>query len=269
MRSLKCAWLAGLLAGACLFASTPASAAARLGESCDLSVLGVGSSSGFLHFDNALREALQARDADAAAALISFPLPLNLAAGGHQTLRDAAAFRLQSGMLLPVLHKAVMSQPPVELFCNMNGVMYDNGAVWVNRVGSGIGAPFLITSVNLPKGVSLPAAAAQPAQARKPELACKTDKFRIEIESMGDGKPLYRAWNLPHASPKPPAIELAGNMTREGTGMCSHRIWRFRNGNTDYIVTEPGCTDGSEPSGAKAQLEVEIAGKPRLKAWCS
>lgn len=268
---MRMIWLAGLLVGACLFASTSASATARLGESCDLSVLGAKDSSGFLHFDNALREALEARDAGAVAALISFPLQLNLAGGGHETVRDAAAFQRQSGALLPVLRKAVMAQQPGELFCNMNGVMYDNGTIWANPVGSGIAAPFLITSVNLPKGVSLQAAAtpATAAAARKPELACKTDKFRIEIESMGDGKPLYRAWNLPHAAPEPPAMELAGNVTREGTGMCSHRIWHFRNGNTDYVVTEPGCTDGSEPAGAKAQLEVDIAGKPRLKAWCS
>lgn len=264
-------WLAGLLVGACLFAATSANAAARLGASCDLSVLGTNDASGFQHFDNALREALEARDAGAVAALIAFPLRLNLAGGGHESVRDAAAFQQQSGTLLPVLRKAVMAQPPGELFCNADGVMYDNGTIWANLVGSGIAAPFRITSVNLPQGVALRAAAAPAPQGagRKPELACKTDKFRIEIDTLGDGKPLYRAWNLPHAAPEPPAMELAGSVTREGTGACSHRIWRFRNGNTDYVVTEPGCTDGSEPAGAKAHLEVDIAGKPRLAAWCS
>lgn len=266
MRSI---WLAGLLAVSCLFASTAASAAARLGASCDLAVLGASDSSGFLRFDNALREALEARNAGAVAALVSFPLQVNLASGGHQTLRDATAFRQQAAALLPVLRKAVMPQQPGQLFCNADGVMYADGTVWANPVGSGGAAPFRITSMNLPKGVSL-GAAGTPVAARKPELACSTEKFRIEIEAMGDGKPLYRAWNLPHAASAVPAMELAGTMTREGTGVCSHRIWRFRNGNTDYVVTEPGCTDGGGvPAGAKAQLEVDIAGKPRLKAWCS
>lgn len=268
MRSI---WLAVLLVTSGSFASTSASAATRLGESCDLSVLGASDSGGFLHFDNALRKALEARDAGAVGTLISFPLQLNLVGGGQETLRDAAAFQRLSGVLLPVLRKAVMAQQPGQLFCNMDGVMYNNGTVWANPVGSGIAAPFRITSMNLPKHVSLHAASV-PATAttgRKSELVCTTDRFRIEIESMGDDKPLYRAWNLPHAASGPPAMELAGSMTREGTGLCNHRIWHFRNSNTDYVVTEPGCTEGSVPSGAKAQLEVDIAGKPRLKAWCS
>lgn len=174
-------------------------AATKLGASCDLTVLGVDDDSGFLHFDNALREALEAQDAAAVAALASFPLRLNLGDGSHATLRDTAAFRQRGASLLPPLRRAVDATQPGEVFCNDNGVMYGNGEIWANPVGSGSEAPFRITTINLPRSAA-PQAAPAAAKLAGARLSCATSKFRIEIESMSDGKPLYRSWNLPHAA---------------------------------------------------------------------
>lgn len=148
-------------------------AATKLGGSCDLTVLGVDDDSGFLRFDNALREALEAQDAAAVAALASFPLRLNLGDGSHVTLRDAVAFRQREASLLPPLRRAVDAAQPSELFCNDNGVMYGDGEIWANPVGSGSAAPFRITAINLPKGAALQGA---PAAARLADatLSCST-----------------------------------------------------------------------------------------------
>ncbi len=260
-----------ILLAAELFAG-PANAASRLGESCDLSVLGVGDTTDFYRFDNTLREAVTARDAAALAPLVDYPVRLNYKDGGHVEVHDAAALRERyAGGLWPVLQDAVIGQQPGELFCNADGVMYGDGTVWVNLVGRA--AVFRITALNLPghapaQGTPAEAAAARAAGGNKVLLACDTNKFHIVIDAGADDQPRYRSWNQPNLPPADPAMNLIGDESREGTGMCSHRIWHFRNGNTDYVVSEPGCTNGEVPSNAKAQLTVQTHGRTQLESWC-
>lgn len=247
-----------------LLAALSATAQTRLGDSCDLAVLGVRNDANFMRFDNALREAVEGRNAQALAGMLQFPLALNTG-GRRATIANPAAWQERftgpfAAALWPLLHKAVIGQQPGALFCNAEGVMYGNGEVWATPVGQG----FRVSAINLP-------AAAPGGDAAKPTvlLGCSTDKFRIVIDAMGEGAARYRSWNQPHAAPDTPAMELAGAAAQgEGTGMCFHRSWRFRNGNVTYAVSEPGCNDGSVPVGAKARLEVDIAGKPQLQAWC-
>lgn len=251
------AWLAAL----------PAAAQTRLGDSCDLAVLGVRSPAGFMHFDNALREAVQSRDTQALARLLQFPLALNHG-DSRGTVANAAAWqeRLTGSFpaaLWPVLHKAVIGQQPGELFCNGQGVMYGDGEVWANPAA---GQEFRVNAINLPKEA---AASGGHAAAPTALLSCSTDKYHIVIDAASDEAARYRSWNKPHAPPDAPAMELAGKAAEgEGTGLCFHRTWRFHNGNVSYVVGEPGCTDRSVPVGAKARLEVNIDGKPQLRAWC-
>jgi hypothetical protein len=250
------AWLAAL----------SAAAQTRLGDSCDLAVLGERSQANFMHFDNALREAVQSRNAQALAALLDFPLALN-SHDSRATVASPAAWQSRftepfAAQLWPVLHRAVIGQQPGGLFCNANGVMYGNGEVWANPNGNA----FRVNAINLP---GPEAASGGPAAARTALLSCDTDKYRIVIDAAGEGGSRYRSWNKPHAPPDPPAMELAGKAADgEGTGVCFHRSWRFHNGNVTYAVSEPGCSDGSVPQGVKARLEVDIAGKLQLKAWC-
>jgi len=245
-------------------------AGSRFGEGCDLSVLGVQDDTGFMRFDNALREAVTSRNAAALAKLAQFPLRLNRPNGESVSVGNAAALQSRLGNAWPGLQKAVDAKPPGELFCNAEGVMYGDGEIWANP-GSGAAAPFRISSMNLPE----PHAAASDRPAARAigpdgqvQLACSTDRFQIVIDEQANETSRYRSWNKPHAAPEDPAIELIGRANFEGTGACAHRVWDFRNGNADYVLGEPGCGDGSAPAKAKAQLEVLIGGKSQLKSWC-
>lgn len=250
----------------------PATAASRLGESCDLAALGVNDTTGFYRFDNALREAVTARDAAALAPLADYPVRLNYSDGGHVEVYDAADLRdrYASG-LWPILQQAVIGQQPGDLFCNAQGVMYGDGAVWASPAGRS--GAFRISAFNLPghapaEGRPTTAAPTRAAGGSKVLLECDTNKFHIVIDAGADEQPRYRSWNQPSLPPAQPAMNLVGDELREGTGMCAHRIWRFRNGNTSYVVSEPGCTEGDVPTNAKAQLAVEINGKTQLQSWC-
>lgn len=256
--------LLALLLFSALIAPRPALADSRLGESCDLAIFGVKDKSGFLRFDAALRSALERQDADTLAPLVQFPLRLNRADGSHAMLVDAAALRQQFATAFPPsVHKSVLEQKPDALFCNADGVMYGNGELWADLAGTGEASQFRITAIHPPSAENVPESA-EPAA--KTELSCNTDKFRIVVD--GGSAPRYRSWNKPHAPPDKPAMELAGKVDREGTGACSHRIWHFKNRNVEYVLSEPGCGDGSEPADAKARLEIRIGNRPPQTSWC-
>lgn len=243
---------------------TGARADTRLGESCDLAVLGVKDKSEFLDFDAALRAAIERRDASALAPLVQFPLRLNHADGKHASLESAAALSSRFDQAFgPAVRATVAGQKVDALFCNADGVMYGDGAVWVNRVDAGRGPQFRVTAVNVPGDSSAQGA---PAADAKPLLACSTDRFHIVIDGTS-ASPRYRSWNKPHAPPEPHAVERVGRTDVEGAGSCSHRIWRFHSGNAEYVVSEPGCRPDT-PGGARAQLEVLVSGQSRLQTWC-
>lgn len=241
-----------------------ASADTRLGDGCDLSVLGAKDKDSFLHFDGALRSALAKQDAAALALLVEFPLTLNYGDGAHVSLNDAATLQIRFAEAFPpALRSAVLAQKSEALFCKYDGLMYGNGELWANLVGEGKAPQFRITAVNLP---DVTARSPKPAET-KVQLACSTDKFHIVIDGKDDA-PRYRSWNTPHAPPDAPALELVGQGDGEGSGVCFHRIWRFRNSNVGYVLSQPGCSEGSVPDKAKAQLEVRIGNRPPLTSWC-
>lgn len=255
-----------LLLSAGLLAS-PAIAGTRLGDACDLGVLGARGDAVFLQFDRALRDAVERRDAAALSGLVLFPLRMTWKDGAHATVADAAALRGRLPAASWVfLHKAVSAQKPAQLFCNVEGVMYGNGELWASPDAAAGDHPFRITAINLPEnapapvqGVTVPAAT---------QLVCSTDKFHIVIDTARESTPRYRSWNRPHGPPGTPAMDLVGKEDGEGIGVCFRRSWRFANGNVDYVLSEPGCNDGSVPTNVKARLEVSIAGKTRLESWC-
>ena len=136
-----------LLALATALCVVPAAASTRLGESCDLAALGARDAAGFMRFDRALRDAVQGSDAQALDALLQFPLALNRGAS-RTTIADAAAWRKQlDAAWWPVLQRAVAGQQPQALFCNADGVMYGDGAIWANPAGTAL----RISAINLPR----------------------------------------------------------------------------------------------------------------------
>lgn len=249
-----------LVAWTWLLCALPAAAQTRLGESCDLAVLGQRDTAAFMRFDQALRDAVHRRDAPALQRLLQFPLALNRGER-RSALADGAAWQGQfSDAWWPLLQQAVSAQPPEQLFCNAEGVMYGNGTLWAGPDGQRV----RVRTINLPKE----AAAVGPSRARSALLSCSTGKHRIEIDAAPDGTPRYRCWNEPHAPPEAPAVDLTGQVDAEGTGSCARRSWRFDSGHVRYVVSEPGCSDASVPAGAKARLSVDIAGRRALDAWC-
>ncbi len=263
MRIRCLAILLALLASA---AGSPARAETRLGDGCDLAVLGVADTAEFLRFDRALKTALDAQDAAALALLVRFPLRVNHADGGRISLDNVAALQSHFAQAFdPAVRSAVTRQESESLFCKADGgVMYGDGEVWVDRVDVGRGRQFRVTPVNVPAGA---AAKARAETAPKPRVACSTDQHRVVIDGRDDAAPRYRSWNRPHAPPDPPALDLVGKADGEGSGSCFHRIWRFRNGDTEYVLSEPGCSPDT-PKGARAELEVLVAGRSRLRSWC-
>ncbi|HMO48313.1 MAG TPA: hypothetical protein PKB14_20095 [Rubrivivax sp.] len=251
-----------LLSCLLLTAALPAVGATRLGEACDLAVVGARDDAAFLQFDRALRGALAQPDAAGLARLVRFPLRMSFKDGVRAAPADAAALQAR----LPAaswtqLRKVVDAQPPARLFCNVEGVMYGDGELWASPDAAG-GHAFRVSAINLSEH------APATAQGAPAQLACSTDKFAVVVDTAADGAPRYRSWNRPHGPPDAPAMELVGKASGEGSGVCFHRRWRFANGNVDYLLSEPGCNDGSVPAQAKAQLQVHIGGKAQLEAWC-
>lgn len=249
---------------------SPARADTRLGDGCALSILGAKDKAEFMRFDSALNTALEKQDAAALALLVRFPLRVNQADGSRISLDNAAALQSQFAQVFgPAVRAAVTRQKPEALFCKPDGgVMYGDGELWADRVDVGRGQQFRVTTVNVPAGAAAAKAPAAGAPAEpKPLLACSTDKFHVVIDGREGAAPRYRSWNKPHAPPDAPALELTGKAGGEGTGSCFYRIWRFRSGKVEYVLSEPGCGEGV-PKGGRAELEVLIGGQSRLRTWC-
>jgi hypothetical protein len=233
---------------------------ARLGDSCDLNVLGDKSTTAFLAFDKELRDARSRQDPGIAALLVRYPLRVNDGRGSW-SVPDARSLEGHFQEIFPTaIRSAVLDQRPRDLACSYMGVMYGNGAVWVNRQ-VGVGAPYLVETVNLPSN----------APAGKLALVCETSRHRVIVDNGADGAPRYRAWNKPHSLTDRPDLEIAkGTEQSEGTGPCRHSIWTFTAGATSYVVQELGCQGDSDepPKGATGKLEVGVSGKTQASWWC-
>ena len=258
-----------LVAGA---SSHAVGADTRLGDSCDLVALGAADKQEFLHFDHDLRAALGEQNANALVSLVRFPLRVNYHDGSHVSLDNPAALQKQFAHAFPAeLRGIVQNQSIGALFCKSDGgVMYGNGEVWADLIGKSGAQRFRITAVNVPE--SQAAAAAEPSAPQAPDnkvrLTCSSEKFHIVIDSGSGDAVRYRAWNNPHVAPAKPDMDLPGTQGGEGTGSCFHRMWTFKNGDVDYIVSEPGCSEHAPPAHAVGQVEVRINGKMQLTSWC-
>ncbi len=100
-------------------------------------------------------------------------------------------------------------------------------------------------------------------------FSCQVPKHHIVIDRVADGKVRYRSWNVPKQLTDAPDVDLMGTDNIEGTGPCSHPVYAFTSGNVRYQVEGTlGCSDASEPKGAKGDLIVEISGKQVTQNWC-
>lgn len=231
----------------------------KLGDSCDLSVLGAKDTKSFLAFDKELRVAIAKQDVVAMAFLVQFPLRVHSETGNY-SLDDPAALQSHLQEVFPTaVRKAILDQKVEETFCKDEGVMYGNGEVWINATKLG----YAIQIVNLRS-----AAHTAVANDRQIDFVCQTEKFRIVVDSVARTS-RYRAWNKPHPVTGEPDLEIkSGEQTVEGTGPCAHPVWKFKNRSASYIIQDLGCTEDAPPKDAKGMFEVQIQGQSKASGWC-
>jgi len=226
----------------------------RLGPSCDLSIVGAKETRSFLDFDRDLRAALSAADPASTALLVEFPLRVNTGHGSY-SVNDPAILQARfQEAFSPAVRKAVLDQKTNDIFCNYTGVMYGNGAVWVELTKAG----YAIQTINLASSESAGAGV---------DFVCRTEKHRILIDHIASADLRYRVWNRPRALAEKPDLEIAaGKKDVEGTGPCAHAIWTFTNGATTYSIDETGCAPSTE--GVKGRLTVSTGGKQQAQWPC-
>jgi len=240
-----------------------------LGESCDLKpVFQVTDKQSFLDFDASLRAALKSGDPAALSLLLKFPLGLRDADGSSTSVADAATLQLKFDTAFPPLARnAVLSLKPSDLWCNYVQAFYsDNHAqVDIDLVDVGIEKEFRITGIDILETKSKASSKAD----HQVQFICHTPKYRILIDATDGGKMRYRAWAKPRAFPDKPDMQIDTGIVRgEGSDVCAHDIWTFKNGKTQYEVSELGCTDGSEPKNAIGSVDITIGEKPVETLWC-
>lgn len=217
----------------------------------------------FDDFDKELRVALERQDPVALAFLVRFPLRVNDAEGSI-SLNDPAALKSHfQEVFTPAVRKEILSQKISDLGCNVEGIGYGRGVIWVNASDQG----YAIWSVNRD---SVPPYPASRWNSPKIDYVCETKTHRIVVDSLAGGILRYRSWNRPRPVTEAPDLEVArGNETFEGTDLCAVPIYTFKSGATVYRVAGGlGCTDDSTPKDATGQLEVIVSGQSSVDSWC-
>jgi len=156
----------------------------------------------FDQFDRELRVAIARQDTVAVAFLVTFPLRVN-DAGGTISIDNAAALKMHfQEVFTPAVRKAILNEKFDDLGCNIEGIGYGLGVIWVNASDRG----YAIWSVNRD--------AVPPYQnTRKlPKInyVCQTSTHRIVVETLAGGALRYRSWNKPRFVTQPPDLEIAG-----------------------------------------------------------
>jgi hypothetical protein len=172
----------------------------RLGQSCDLGLLGATDTASFVAFHNELRAAISKEDAAAMAFLVRYPLRINDDHGSFY-LNDAASLQSRFQEVFPPAVRAViLAERSQSISCSFRGVMYGTGTVWVNPTK----LSYAIWAINLP----------QVRESARPSIdkivfPCETDKQRLVIDIEASGAPRLRAWNKPRSVTDEPDIQIS------------------------------------------------------------
>lgn len=105
----------------------------------------------------AYRKAVAEGDKAAVAALVDYPIKVDLG-GSMTTIRDPAAFvRDYDRIVTPAIARAIKTQEYSELLVNGQGVMFGNGETWINgvcREGSADCSEYKVKVVTIQAGAS-------------------------------------------------------------------------------------------------------------------
>lgn len=230
----------------------------HLPKGCD-SIVGEAGSPALGYFDRMLRETASSGNPAAFASLIALPLRVNRDTRTTTIISRKEFLHEASGIFTPAVIKQLRN---VGAACASGGVMYGNGAIWVDRRGR---ADYRVTVVNV--GIVDPSNL--PSLAR-PEvrLRCRGPKGVALVEDIGEGKLRYRSWSKGKGRRSKPALEIVeGTEVAEGTGPCLHSIYSFQKGDAEYSVEGLGCSPGA-PKGATGLSIVRRAGKETGRWWC-
>jgi hypothetical protein len=216
-------------------------------------------------FDAELRAALTKQDIEALSLLVRFPLRINESDGSTYSLDNPPALQRHFADVFPSrVRSAVLNQKLDDVTCVSMGVVYRYGEVDLvpTKIGWSVG------SVNLSGEGSDRNTNAASARVG---FVCRSEKYRVAIDSNAKGKQRYRAWKMPRSILERPDLEIPnGSSAVEGTGGCAHTVWSFKDGATSYSVEELGCFPDSNqpPEGARGQLLIAEKGREDQWWWC-
>ncbi len=243
------------------FTSSAISQTTALGQNCDLAILGARENKSFLQFDREFRNALSNQDAGMMALLVKPSLRVSNDRGSYH-VEDAGSLQSRfQDIFSSKVREIVEKERPQDLTCLSGGVMYGDGAVWVEFTGQ----RYAISAVNIPGS-----GPAKPAQ-KTVEFVCNADKHRVIVDAVGDSAPRYRAWTKPHPLTEKPDIEIPdGKREFGGSGPCSYTSWTFTKAGATYSLHGPGgCYEDSHqpPADSNGSLDVSVSGK-EISWWC-
>jgi hypothetical protein len=102
-------------------------------------------------------------------------------------------------------------------------------------------------------------------------IICKTDRQIIVIDETKPNVDRYRTWNFPKTREDIPNVSLvnSNSVKLEGTGVCRHRVAKFKTGTVEYIFTELGCYgEVTPPENTVGEIVVYIDNIEKMRKWC-
>lgn len=212
-------------------------------------------------FDHDLRQSLAKQDISALTLLVHYPFRVNTNSGTYY-IQDAGEFRAEFQKLFPQkVRSQIIHQAPSTISCNVEGIRLGDSVrwgIWADHWQFG----YAIDTIDL----DLPAPSSTTYQIA---MVCRTQQFRIIVDSRSEEDFRYREWNANRSLVGPPSLTIEhGKETDEGSDVCAYGIWTFKHGSTTYAVSGIGCDTDIAPKGARGELDIDIAGKKLPTKWC-
>lgn len=242
----------------------------------------------------ALQKAVVAKDRQAVAALIGYPLTLTQGRK-HIEVKDPKQFlALYDQIFTPYMVQDIAAAVPHHMFAKYQDALLTS-TIWLDDHGRLHSIDVMLEPIacmldrkfskdappaTTPGAKALEAGCAQYAGVDDPHLlkgdkyetafVCDTPKHHILVDTRDDLHYRYRAWLKPHPESVKPDMEIdTGTSDAEGHDECAYTEWTFTKGDTTYRVSELGCTEEQPPAGSVGQLDILIHDGLKQTLWCA